>query len=235
MAAELKKAIYPENATIGLPTQHRFDPYTLNGGTIVGVAGDNFAILAGDTRLSEGFMIHSRDTSKIYKLTEKTFLGTCGFQGDVLTLTRLLNARLTMYEFEHRKKMSSTAISQMLSTVLYYRRFFPYYTFNILAGIDTDGKGCIYSYDAVGNYEKHTYHASGTASSMLQPLLDNQVGYLNQEGVRRVPLTIDKARTLIKDVFISATERDMYTGDSLHIVTITSDGVTEDHFPLRRD
>lgn len=58
---------------------------------------------------------------------------------------------------------------------------------------------------------------------------------MNQESVRRVPLTIDKATTLIKDVFISATERDMYTGDNLHIVSITADGVQEDHFPLRRD
>ena len=28
--------------------------------------------------------------------TEKTYLGTSGFHGDVLTLTRLLNARLTV-------------------------------------------------------------------------------------------------------------------------------------------
>lgn len=37
------------------------------------------------------------------------------------------------------------------------------------------GKGCIYSFDPVGSYERETYRAGGSAASMLQPLLDNQV------------------------------------------------------------
>ena len=37
------------------------------------------------------------------------------------------------------------------------------------------GKGCVYSFDPVGSYEREEYRAGGSASSMLQPLLDNQV------------------------------------------------------------
>ncbi len=37
------------------------------------------------------------------------------------------------------------------------------------------GKGAIYSFDPVGSYERETYRAGGSAASMLQPLLDNQV------------------------------------------------------------
>jgi 20S proteasome subunit beta 6 len=71
--------------------------------------------------------------------------------------------------------MATSATAQMLSTMLYYKRFFPYYVSNILAGLDSDGKGCIYRYDPVGHCEKNTYVAGGSAGALLQPLLDNQV------------------------------------------------------------
>lgn len=51
----------------------------------------------------------------------------------------------------------------------------------------------------------------------------------------REPLSKEKAVTLIKDVFMAATERDIYTGDCLKIHIITAGGVEERDVPLRRD
>lgn len=50
---------------------------------------------------------------------------------------------LQMYEHEHNKKMSTVAVAAMLSTMLYSRRFFPYYVYNIVAGLDEEGWFCI--------------------------------------------------------------------------------------------
>lgn len=74
--------------------------------------------------------------------------------------------------------MSTPATAQMLSTMLYYKRFFPYYVSNILAGLDTEGKGVVYRYDPVGHTELAPYVAGGSAGALLQPLLDNQVKIL---------------------------------------------------------
>lgn len=37
------------------------------------------------------------------------------------------------------------------------------------------GKGAVYSFDPVGSYQRDSFKAAGSASAMLQPLLDNQV------------------------------------------------------------
>lgn len=60
--------------------------------------------------------------------------------------------------------------------MLYARRMFPYYVYNVLAGIEEDdGTGAVYSFDPVGSYERETCRAAGAAQSLLQPFLDNQV------------------------------------------------------------
>jgi len=214
-----------------------FNPYSFNGGTVLAVAGPDFAIVAADSRLSEGYMIHSRNCSKVHRLTSKTFLACTGFHGDVLTLVNILEARLKMYHHEHQHEMSTSAIAAMLSTMLYYRRFFPYYTYNLLAGIDDNGVGCVYSFDPVGSYERESYRAAGSAGAILQPLLDNQIGFKNQFGPTvKAPLTLDKARNLVKDVFISAAERDIYTGDGVEIAVVRNDEMSAvEVFGLRKD
>lgn len=65
----------------------------------------------------------------------------------------------------------------MLSGILYGKRFFPYYVNCIVGGLDENGRGAVYSYDPVGSYERESFRAGGSASSLLQPLLDNQVHF----------------------------------------------------------
>jgi len=72
---------------------------------VLAVAGADFAIVAGDTRMSSGFNILSRNQSKLLKLTDTTVLATGGFRGDISTLQKLLRAKLVEYEHKHGEAM----------------------------------------------------------------------------------------------------------------------------------
>jgi len=218
------------------PNERRFSPYSENGGSVVAIAGEDYCVVASDTRLSgDGYSIFSRETPKLFKLSDKTVLGSTGCWCDILTFTKVAEMRLKAYRHNHNKTMSTPAIAQMTSTMLYNKRFFPYYISNILAGLDEQGKGSVYSYDPVGHCEKNMYRAGGSSCALLQPLLDSQVGLKNQEGVEKVPIPMEKAMNMIHDVFISAAEREIHTGDGICFNIITKDGIKQHTVPLRRD
>ena len=82
---------------------------------------------------------------------------------------------MQMYEQQHNEPMSCPAMAQLLSNTLYYKRFFPYYTFNIVGGLDDEGKGCVYTYDAIGSYERSGYSVQGTGQGLVVPVLDSQL------------------------------------------------------------
>ena len=228
-------AVLVDEQSYSGPVEHRFSPYAMNGGTVVAVAGEDFAVVGCDTRLSEGYSILSRDVTKVRTITDKCMLGCVGFHGDVLTLTKMLDSKLKQYKHNHGKVMPCEAVAQMLSSTLYYRRFFPYYTYNSVVGLDNQGKGCVYCYDPVGSYERLGYTAKGSASAIIQPLLDNQIGYKNQSNVDPAPKTRDEVKNLVRDVFAAASERDIYTGDEVEISLIDASGVQTQRFKLRSD
>lgn len=121
------------------PLSRYFQPYQDNGGTVLSVSGANYTVVASDTRLGSGYSVPTRYVSRVIKLTDKAVLASSGMHTDIAILHKVLRIRLTQYRHRHRKEMSLEAISQLLSTVLYYRRFQPYYAFNVLGGIDENG------------------------------------------------------------------------------------------------
>jgi len=215
--------------------EQAFSPYTNNGGTTLAVAGKDFCVLAADTRMSEGYSIYSRIVPKLIKLTDKCVLATSGMQADMATLHKVLQIRLAQYQHQIGKPMSTPAIAQLLSNLLYYKRFFPYYTFNVLGGIDDEGLGCCYSYDAVGSYQRVMYSSSGTGHTLVQVLLDNQVHKQHQQKGEKRDLLRQEAEELVQDAMNSAGERDIYTGDYVLMYTVTKDGVSEKTLDLKFD
>jgi len=217
------------------PQQLSFEPYTDNGGSLVAIAGPNYAVIASDTRLTQGYGILTRKQSKLFKLTDSTVLASSGCWCDSITFHKRLQAQLKMYNYEHQNDMTTTAVAQFASTMLYSRRFFPYYVSTIIAGLDENGKGVVFEYDPVGHIENAPYAAGGSARALIMPFLDNIVGKKNMVNPDKTPMSKESAVTLIKDIFFSAAERDTHCGDGVHIYVITKDGVTEDTVELRKD
>ncbi|KAI9484640.1 nucleophile aminohydrolase [Zychaea mexicana] len=221
---------------VSAPIEHRFEPYDDNGGTSLAIAGKDFCVVASDTRQSTGYSINSRYAPKAYELGDNAVIAMNGFHADGLTLKKVLEQRMKWYKFAHDKNMSVTALAQMLSITLYQKRFFPYYSFCCMGGVDEDGVGAVYCYDAVGSSERENYRANGSAASLIQPFLDNQVGRKNMANSKYTPMELDKVISVVKDAFTSATERDIYTGDCLQIFIIRKGQPVEtQHYPLKRD
>jgi len=213
----------------------QWSPYENNGGTVLAVSGADFVIVAGDTRVSTGYSINTRNGSKLTQLTDNCVIATSGMLADQITLHKTLKARMVFYEQQHRKEMSTTSIAQMLSNTLYYKRFFPYYTFNIIAGLDAEGKGAVYGYDAVGSFQRVPVVCQGTGHELIQPVVDNQIDRKHQAGKDRWDIPEADAVTLVKDCFTAASERDIYTGDFVDIMIINKDGIREERYELKHD
>lgn len=223
-----------------VPIEHRFNPYSDSGGTILGIAGEDFAVLAGDTRHTVGYSINSRYEPKVFDVGDNIVISANGFSADGNALIQRFKNQLKWYHFNNQKRMSLKSCARFIQHMLYGKRFFPYYVHTIIAGLDEEGKGAVYSFDPVGSYEREQCRAGGAAASLIMPFLDNQVNFKNQyepDGTKKPLkyLTLEEVIQLVRDAFSSATERHIHVGDGLEILIVTKDGVRTEYFELKKD
>lgn len=212
--------------------KEQWNPYQNNEGTVLGIAGKDFFIAAADTRLSVGYGIISRNTKKIYKLTDDIIFAASGMYADVENFVKYIKIRIDIYRSKNRCEINLQSVAQLISVTLYSRRFFPYYAFIILGGKDDDGVFKCYHYDAVGSYENFPYGSQGSGAKLVVPVLDNVInrrgGYQN--------LTVDEAKALVMEAMNGCASRDIYTGDGLQMMILKADGsLIEEEHELRHD
>lgn len=55
----------------------------------------------------------------------------------------------------------------LISNTLYGKRFFPYYTFNLLVGLDENNNGICFGYDAIGSFDRVKYACQGSGQQII--------------------------------------------------------------------
>jgi len=172
--------------------------------------------------------------------SDKVVVASAGFQADGKTLAKVLRSRHVTYVHDHRRPMPVAAAAQLLGNTLYYKRFFPYYAFTLCAGLDPQGRGAVYAYDAVGSHERVPYGCQGSGKDLVQPVLDNQLASpsplaLPAQAWEATSMPVAQCVDLVKAAFVAAGERDIFTGDAVEILIITKDGVREETLVLKKD
>ena len=64
--------------------------------------------------------------------------------------------------------------------------------------------------------------------------MDNVISHKNRLDEKR-DLSAEEVVEIVKDAFLTAGERDIYTGDAVEIMIITADGIKTESFQLKAD
>ena len=191
-------------------------------------------MVAADTRISQGYSILDRNFSKMTQLTDNCIICSAGMASDVMTFHKHIAMKVKIFTREHKRQPDIEEIANLISRTLYSRRFMPYYSFNIVAGLKADGTGICYNYDAIGSYDSVVCSSQGSGQYLAAPLIDTM---FQEHNHMKSVLSTDRANVdqCVQEIIHSVAESDIYTGDGIKIAVLDKTGVTFRTEKVRRD
>ncbi|XP_008487890.2 proteasome subunit beta type-1-like [Diaphorina citri] len=200
-------------------TEAMLEHYVQHGGTVMAIAGPDFALIASDTRSSSNGTIVSNNQLKIFRLPNQTAVGISGNMADSLEVVSRLQAEINRSAEAKGQPLSLPGTAEMLSLLLYERRIFPYYVQVLLVGIDGTGKGGVYSYDPVGHCEKVAYRLHGTSAKFMLASMSYLLSPYESEFdyTDVITMALEELTPVVKDLYTSCSEVDPATGGGCEI------------------
>ncbi len=194
----------------------------IHGTTTVGLVAGDHVVLAADKRATAGFFIASRKVKKIVKITDYAAMTISGLVADAQTLAEFVREEAKFYELTYNVKPSVKWIANLLSTILFSSKWFPYIVQLIVGGYDV--KPRIYTLDPYGSITEEKYTATGSGSPVAIGIIESEY---------REDLTLDEAMQLAAKAVKAATLRDVASGDGVDVLAIGKDGMIEKFIPLK--
>lgn len=198
-----------------------------NGGAIIGMTGKNCVAIASDTRLGAQLQTVSCDFQKIFKMHNKLFMGVTGLATDVLTLQQLLKFKINMYRLREEREIKPEAFSALLTSVLYEKRFGPYFTEPVVVGLSEKNEPFLSAMDLIGApVMTKDFVVSGTCTNNLFGMC---------ESMYRPDMEPDDLFETISQCLLASVDRDCMSGWGAVVHIITPDGIVSKKLKSRSD
>jgi 20S proteasome subunit beta 3 len=198
-----------------------------NGAAIIAMAGKDCVGIAADTRLGVQAQTVATDFKKVFKMNDRLFCGLAGLASDVQTLDQLLKFRQNLYELREEREMTPQVFSNLLSTLLYEKRFGPYFVEPIVAGLDNKGKPFLSGMDLIGApVYTDDFVVSGTCTGNMYGMC---------ETLYKPDMEPDQLFETLAQALLASVDRDALSGWGGVVHIITKDGVTSRELKGRQD
>jgi proteasome beta subunit len=189
----------------------------LKGTTTIGLVCKDGVVLATERRATAGSMIANKETQKVFRIDENIGLTIAGLVGDAQVLARYLKAEVSLYRLRRSAPLSAEGAATLLANILSGNRYYPYYAWLILGGVDAKG-GHVFSVDPAGGCMEDRFVSVGSGSTFAYGVLE--------EGYSRDMSTADGVDLALRGLTV-AMKRDSASGDGYLVHVISAKGYRE--------
>jgi len=183
----------------------------LKGTTTIGIVCKDGVVLATERRATAGTFISNKQTQKLFKIDENIGITIAGLVGDAQVLARYLKAEVSLYRLRRSAPLTAEGAATLLANILSGNRYYPYYAWLILGGVDAKGAH-VFSVDPAGGCIEDKFVSVGSGSTITYGLLE--------EGYSREISTSDAVDLALRGL-TAAMKRDSASGDGylVHVIT----------------
>jgi 20S proteasome subunit beta 3 len=176
-----------------------------NGGSVVAMCGKNCVAIASDRRFGIRHQTVSTNMQKIFKIHDKLYVGLTGLATDIQTVHEKLRFRCNMYKLREERDIKPSSFANMVSSLLYERRFGPWFVEPVIAGLEgKDNKPFVCATDLIGApVYTSDFVVAGTSSEMLYGMC---------ESVFKPDMEPEDLFETISQTLLAAVDRDCIAG-----------------------
>ena len=190
------------------------------GTTILGIVCKDGIVMAADRQVTQGHLKGNK-FNKIVQVNDYSLISYAGQAADAQRLAKILSAELKLKELRSKARPSVNKAANLLSSISYSSirqpSMIPSIVASYLGGVNEDGKTELYSVSPDGTIIKvEDFGADGSGGAFV-------IGYLERQY--KPGMNVKEGVELALESLKSSTQRDLYSGVGLEVLTITKDGI----------